>query len=75
MLDHDAAQFYSGSVILALEHLHEKCICYRDLKPENLMLDYRGYLRLIDFGLAKKLDSARISATYIQSRAADEVSV
>merc|ERR1712217_855610 len=47
---------YAGSLILALEVLHEANIVFRDLKPENVMLDARGYLRLIDFGIAKKLD-------------------
>eukprot|EP00928_Gymnodinium_smaydae_P047034 TRINITY_DN31373_c0_g1_i1.p1 TRINITY_DN31373_c0_g1~~TRINITY_DN31373_c0_g1_i1.p1 ORF type:complete len:1073 (-),score=263.64 TRINITY_DN31373_c0_g1_i1:70-3288(-) len=52
------AQFYAGSLVLALEHLHDRGIVYRDLKPENAMLDHDGYLRLIDFGTAKRLDAA-----------------
>ncbi|CAK0868784.1 unnamed protein product [Prorocentrum cordatum] len=50
------AQFYVGSLLLALEHLHDRDIVYRDLKLENVMLDDRGYIRLIDFGIAKRLD-------------------
>ena len=46
-------KFYAGSLILMLEHLHERDIIYRDLKPENIMVDDEGYLRLIDFGTAK----------------------
>lgn len=49
-------QFYLGSVVVAFEYLHDKCIAYRDLKPENVLLDGDGYVKLIDFGAAKKLD-------------------
>mmetsp|Transcript_50742 Transcript_50742/g.145626 ORF Transcript_50742/g.145626 Transcript_50742/m.145626 type:complete len:480 (-) Transcript_50742:161-1600(-) len=50
------AQFYVGSLALALEALHSRRIIYRDLKPENVMLDNQGYLKIIDFGIAKKLE-------------------
>lgn len=49
------AQFYTGSLVIVLEELSERNILYRDLKPENVMLDAQGYLKLIDFGIAKKL--------------------
>ena len=47
------ARFYAASIVQAFEHLHSKSIIYRDLKPENLMLDDRGFLKVVDFGLAK----------------------
>ncbi|OMJ87851.1 hypothetical protein SteCoe_10333 [Stentor coeruleus] len=47
------SKFYSANMIVILEHLHERDIIYRDLKPENLMVDEEGYLKLIDFGTAK----------------------
>ena len=46
-------RFYAASITLAFEHLHSKSIVYRDLKPENLMLDDVGFLKVVDFGLAK----------------------
>jgi cGMP-dependent protein kinase len=50
------AQFYVASLVCILEAVHGAGIVYRDLKPENVMLDERGYLKLVDFGLAKRLD-------------------
>jgi len=55
-LDSQNSRFYSGQVILMFEYLHSKNIIYRDLKPENLLIDSVGYLKLIDFGFAKYCD-------------------
>lgn len=49
------AKFYAAEVTLALEYLHKKDIIYRDLKPENLLLDRHGHLKITDFGFAKKV--------------------
>jgi len=49
------AQFYTGSLLIAVEALWDRNIVYRDLKPENVMLDAQGYLKIIDFGVSKKL--------------------
>uniref|UniRef100_A0A1B0GHS1 cGMP-dependent protein kinase n=2 Tax=Lutzomyia longipalpis TaxID=7200 RepID=A0A1B0GHS1_LUTLO len=51
--DDATTQFIIGCVLQAFEYLHARGIVYRDLKPENLMLDSRGYVKLVDFGFAK----------------------
>ncbi|KAJ9511424.1 hypothetical protein QJQ45_029916, partial [Haematococcus lacustris] len=51
--DENTAMFFAASVLLALEFLHTKNIVYRDLKPENLLLDSQGYIKVADFGFAK----------------------
>jgi len=47
------AQYYTGSVLFAFEHLHARHVIYRDLKPENLLLTEQGHLKVTDMGLAK----------------------
>ena len=55
MFPEDTAAFYMAEMVLALEHLHHTVgVVYRDLKPENCLLDSEGHLLLTDFGLSKE---------------------
>jgi len=47
------AKFYAACIVLGMGYLHDKDIAYRDLKPENVLMDIHGYVRLADFGMAK----------------------
>eukprot|EP00494_Astrolonche_serrata_P027337 UN27600 len=54
--DEPVSQFYAACVVEAFDYMHSKSIIYRDLKPENLVLDSSGYLKVTDFGFAKKVE-------------------
>ena len=49
------AAIYLSAVIQALEHIHNYGYCYRDIKPDNLVVDSQGHVKLVDFGLAKPI--------------------
>lgn len=53
--DEPSARFYATEIVLALEYLHDRQIAFRDLKPENVLLDADGHVKLTDFGFAKAL--------------------
>ncbi|KAF6019447.1 PRKACB [Bugula neritina] len=49
------SRFYGSQIVLAFEYLHYLDIIYRDLKPENILIDTTGYLKVTDFGFAKRV--------------------
>ncbi|KAK2493830.1 hypothetical protein MC885_014192 [Smutsia gigantea] len=54
------AAFYAAQIISGLEHLHQRGIVYRDLKPENVLLDDGGNIRISDLGLAVELKDGQM---------------
>ncbi|EPS61833.1 oxidative signal-inducible1, partial [Genlisea aurea] len=57
MFSEDSIRFYAAELVLALEYLHDLGIVYRDLKPENVMVQENGHLMLVDFDLSIKLSA------------------
>eukprot|EP00218_Dolichomastix_sp_CCMP3274_P014268 CAMPEP_0170138920 /NCGR_PEP_ID=MMETSP0033_2-20121228/5288_1 /TAXON_ID=195969 /ORGANISM="Dolichomastix tenuilepis, Strain CCMP3274" /LENGTH=899 /DNA_ID=CAMNT_0010374987 /DNA_START=95 /DNA_END=2794 /DNA_ORIENTATION=- len=53
------SQFFSACVVVAFDYLASLKVAYRDLKPENLLINGDGYLKVVDFGFAKKIDSGK----------------
>ena len=51
-LDEKIARFYIAELVMAIEHLHSVGVVHRDLKPDNILLDSKGHIKLTDFGLS-----------------------
>ncbi len=52
----EKAQFYAGQIVFVLDYLHSKSIIYRNLKPENILINKNGYIKISDFGLSKVIE-------------------
>jgi serine/threonine protein kinase len=63
-LSEDVVKFYAAQIIMAVGYLHSKGIMHRDLKLENILVDEAGYLKIIDYGLAKTLKPNEVSKTF-----------
>ena len=55
-IPHEWAQFYTAEVVLALEAVHKMGYVHRDVKPDNMLLDAHGHLKLADFGTCVRMD-------------------
>ena len=56
ILPEHEAKFYAAEIVLAIESVHKLDCIHRDLKPDNVLIDANGHIKLSDFGLSKKLD-------------------
>ncbi|KAB5553099.1 hypothetical protein DKX38_010410 [Salix brachista] len=71
-LTENVAKFYIAQSILAIESIHRHNYIHRDIKPDNLLLDKNGHMKLSDFGLCKPLDCATLSVIHENKTIDDE---
>jgi serine/threonine protein kinase len=55
ILSEDEARFYTAEMVLAIESVHKLSCIHRDIKPDNVLIDKSGHIKLSDFGLSKKI--------------------
>lgn len=61
----DHSKFYAVELTLALQYLQTRSVAYRDLKPENVLIDKGGHVKLCDFGFAKQMDEAQVAYSVV----------
>lgn len=54
-LNDDVIKYYSAQIVLFLEYMQKMKLIHRDLKPQNIMIDEKGNLKVIDFGTVRKV--------------------
>ncbi|MQM10808.1 hypothetical protein Taro_043706, partial [Colocasia esculenta] len=71
-LTENVARFYIAECVLAIESIHKHNYIHRDIKPDNLLLDKNGHMKLSDFGLCKPLDCTALSTLNENEPMSDE---
>ncbi|BFI05078.1 serine/threonine kinase 38 [Marchantia polymorpha subsp. ruderalis] len=71
-LTEDEARFYVAQSVMAIQSIHKHNYIHRDIKPDNLLLDKDGHMKLSDFGLCKPLDCSSLSTLHENEPSTDE---
>ncbi|KAK4786160.1 hypothetical protein SAY86_002849 [Trapa natans] len=61
-------KFYAAEIVCALEHLHASGIAYRDLKPENVLIQRSGHVTLTDFDLSRQFNQKKVATVLLQAQ-------
>lgn len=72
ILSEDEARFYTAETLLALDSVHRLNYIHRDLKPDNILMDSRGHVKLSDFGLCKYTSMLSSPTVYERPRLEEE---
>jgi serum/glucocorticoid-regulated kinase 2 len=59
------AKFYAACIISGIGYLHKMGVVYRDLKPENVLLDEKGFIKITDYGLAKYIKPGEVTKSFV----------
>ena len=63
----NSIKFYISEIIIAIEQIHNKDMIFRDLKPENVLIDIDGHIKLVDFGFSKELSQNEMNSSFCGS--------
>eukprot|EP00927_Polykrikos_kofoidii_P059821 TRINITY_DN54943_c0_g1_i1.p1 TRINITY_DN54943_c0_g1~~TRINITY_DN54943_c0_g1_i1.p1 ORF type:complete len:398 (-),score=51.88 TRINITY_DN54943_c0_g1_i1:44-1237(-) len=61
----DSAKFYAAQLLLCIRYLHQRTIVYRDLKPENVLIDRYGHIKITDFAFSRMLKAGELAYTIV----------
>jgi serine/threonine kinase 38 len=70
-LSEETTRLYAAEIVMAIEAVHKLGYIHRDMKPDNVLMDARGHLKLTDMGLCKKVENARTDLLPLSQHSAD----
>ena len=69
----EKAKFYAAELLLAIDFMHRNGVIYRDLKPENVLINHEGHIKIIDFGLSSFKSSTAMSKSSLDASVSSSI--